>query len=51
MMCGTAENRVPECRGTVAVCKNSGKKWVRQASTLLFWCFLRHGILNLPEDC
>ena len=42
MMCGTPENRILEWRPTVQVCQNSGKKWVLQASTLFFWCFLRH---------
>ena len=28
MMCGTAENRVLEWRGTKAVCQNGGGKWV-----------------------
>ncbi len=28
-----------------------GKKRALDASAQLFWCFLRHGMLNLPEYC
>jgi len=51
MMCGTAENRVQECRATVDVCQNSKKKWVLHTNMSLFFCFLQHGILNLSESC
>jgi len=51
MMCGTAENQVPEWRATVAVCQNGGEKRTLDASVWLLWCFLRHGVLNLPEYC
>ncbi len=34
---------------TVAICQNSGKKCVLYGNTLLFWCFLRHNLLNLPK--
>ena len=51
MMCGTAENRVLEWRGTVEVCQNSKKKWGLHTNMSLFLCFLRHGMLDLPKDC
>ena len=37
MMCGTVENQVPEWRATVAVCKNSRKRWLLDISVQLFW--------------
>jgi len=43
MMCGTAENRVPEFRATVAVCQNSKKKWVLHTNMSPF---LPHGMLK-----
>jgi hypothetical protein len=39
MMCGIAENRVPEWRATLVVCQNSRKKRVLNASAWLFWYF------------
>ncbi len=51
MMCGTVENQVLEWRETVAVCKNSKKKWILHTNMSLFLCFLRHGMLDLPEYC
>jgi len=51
MMCGIAENWIPEWRATLAVCQHNRKKRVLAASAQLFWCFLRHGMLNLPEYC
>ena len=36
MMCGTAENRVLEWRGTAAVCQNGGKKRVLDVHARLF---------------
>jgi len=36
MMCGTAENRVLEWRGTAAVCQNGGKKRVFDEYIRLF---------------
>jgi len=54
MMCATAENQVPECRATVEVCQNSKKNYSKKKSVLrtnmsLFFCLLRHGMLNLLE--
>ena len=47
MMCGTAENQVPEWRATVVVYQNSGKKRVLDLTAWLFWFFFRQaaGIL------
>jgi len=39
MMCGTAENQVPEWRATVAVRKNSMKRQLLDVSVQLFWRF------------
>jgi hypothetical protein len=36
MMCGIAENRVPEWRATLAVCQNGGKKRVLDVRARLF---------------
>jgi len=33
----------------VAICQNSGKKWVLYGNIVLFRCFLRHNMLNLPK--
>ena len=35
-MCGIVENRVLEWKATVAVCQNSGKKWVLGVCVQLF---------------
>jgi len=51
MMCGTAENRLLEWRATVEVRQNSKKKRVLHTNMSLLFCFLRHGILNLPPSC
>ena len=51
MMYGTAENQVPEWRATVAVCKNSRKRWLLDISVRLFWRFLRDNSLGRPENC
>ncbi len=50
MMFETAENRVLEWRTTVAVCQNSGKKWVLGVCVQLFACFLRDNSLGRPEN-
>ena len=50
MMCGTVENRVLEWRATVAVCQNSGKRWVLGVCVQLFACFLRDNSLERPEN-
>ncbi len=39
MMCETAENRVPEWRGTAAVRQNSRKRWLLDVSVQLFLAF------------
>jgi hypothetical protein len=39
MMCGTAENRVLECRTTVAVCQNSRNKRILDACAWFFSIF------------
>jgi hypothetical protein len=49
MMFETAEKRVLEWRGIPTVCQYNGKKWVIHENTSLFWCFMRCGMLNLPE--
>ncbi len=41
MMCGTAENQVPEWRATVPVRKSSRKRWLLDIGVQLFWRFLR----------
>ena len=51
MMCGTAENRVPEWRATVAVRKNSRRRWLLDISVQLFRRFLRDNSLGRPENC
>jgi len=51
MMCGTVENRFLEWRATVAVCKNSRKRWLLDISVQLFWRFLRENSLGRPENC
>ena len=38
-MCGTAENRILEWRGTAAVCQNGGKKQVFDVRVRLFGSF------------
>jgi hypothetical protein len=48
MMCGTAENQVPEWRATVVVCQNSKKKRFLDVRAWLFWCFFSD---KLPEYC
>ena len=51
MMCGTVENEVPEWRTTVAVCKNSSKRWLLEISVQLSWRFLRDNPLGRPANC
>ena len=51
MMCGTLENQVPEWRPTVAVRKNSRKRWLLDISVQLFWRFLRDNSLGRPRNC
>jgi len=51
MMCGSAENRVLEWRGTAAVRQNSRKRWLLDVSVQLFWRFLRKNSLGRPEYC
>jgi hypothetical protein len=52
MICGTAENRVLELRGTAAVRQNSRKRWLLDVSVqLFFWRFLRKNSLGRPEYC
>jgi len=51
MMCGIVENQVPERMATVAVCKNSKKNRILHTNMSLFMCFLRQGMLDLPEYC
>lgn len=51
MMCGIVENRVPEWRASVAVCKDSRKRRLLDISVQLFWRFLRDNSLGRPENC
>ena len=44
MICGTAENQVPEWRATVVEYQNSVKKRVLDLSAWLFWCFFRQNV-------
>jgi hypothetical protein len=43
MMCGIAENRVPEWRATLAVCQNSWKNGPLMHVLGFFGVILRHG--------
>ncbi len=51
MMRRTAKNRLTEWRATVAVCQNSGKKWLFDVCARLRWHFLRDNSLVSPENC
>jgi len=49
MMCGTAENRVLEWRGTAAVCQNGGEKWVFDVCARILGGF-RHDMLEFSRQ-
>ncbi len=49
MMCGTAENQVPEWRARVVVYQKNGKKQVLDLSAWLFWCFFPTSCRNIVE--
>ena len=48
-MCGIAENRIPEWRAPLAVCRNNRKKGFLAQVLGLFGVLLRNGMLNLPK--
>ena len=51
MMCGSVENRFLEWRATVAVCKNSRKRWLLGVGVHLFGRLLRDNSLERPGNC
>ena len=43
------KDRFRERRITVAVCQNSGKKWILPTNAWFFSCVMRHGVSNFSK--